>query len=118
LPLKKAKIESLRKETEKLDFWKDQEKAKLVQKEIAELEKEIKAQSDFETEAQDLIELLDLMEKSRRPEGVGVPTEASGKTTRNFLKKFQKNSLRLKRGLKNTNLKFFLARNTTKITPL
>jgi len=62
LPLKKAKIESLRKETEKLDFWKDQEKAKLVQKEIAELEKEIKAQSDFETEAQDLIELINIAE--------------------------------------------------------
>ena len=37
LPGKKSKIENLRKETESPDFWKDQEKAKSVQKEIAEL---------------------------------------------------------------------------------
>ena len=62
LPGKKSKIENLRKETESPDFWKDQEKAKSVQKEIAELEKEIKSQSDFETEAQDLIELFSIAE--------------------------------------------------------
>lgn len=60
LPGKKSRIENLRKETENPDFWKDQDKAKSVQKEIAELEKEIKIQSDFETEAQSLIELLNV----------------------------------------------------------
>ncbi len=60
---KKERIESLRKETENPEFWKDQEKAKSVQKEIAELEKEIKSQSDFETEVGDLVELLSIAEK-------------------------------------------------------
>lgn len=59
---KKARIENLRKETENPNFWKNQEKAKSVQKEIAELEKEIKIHSDFETEAQDLIELINIAE--------------------------------------------------------
>lgn len=63
LPGKKSRIENLRKETENPDFWKDQNKAKTVSKEIAELEKEIRAQSDFETEAQDLIELINIAEK-------------------------------------------------------
>lgn len=62
LPGKKSRIESLKKETENPDFWKNQEKAKSVQKEIAELEKEIKTQSDFETEAQCLIEILSVAE--------------------------------------------------------
>lgn len=57
---KKARIGNFRRETENPDFWKNREKAKSVQKEIAELEKEIKIQSDFETEAQDLIELLSI----------------------------------------------------------
>ncbi|MEK7162318.1 MAG: PCRF domain-containing protein, partial [Patescibacteria group bacterium] len=56
-------MENLRKETENPDFWKDAERAKSVQKEIAELEKEIKAQSDFETEAGELLELLNIAEK-------------------------------------------------------
>lgn len=60
---KKLRINNLRKETENPDFWKDQEKAKTVQKEIAELEKELKTQSDFETEAQDLIEFLSIAER-------------------------------------------------------
>ena len=63
LPGKKIRIENLRKETEKLDFWKDAEKAKNIQKEIAELEKEIRVQSDFETEVQDLIRLLNIAER-------------------------------------------------------
>ncbi|KKQ92948.1 MAG: Peptide chain release factor 2 [Candidatus Azambacteria bacterium GW2011_GWA2_39_10] len=108
MPGKKSKIESLRKETEKPDFWKDQDKAKSVQKEISELEKEIKTQSDFETEAQDLIELLDLMEKSRRPEGVGVPTEASGKTDEKILKDISDKFLSLEARFKKHELKIFL----------
>lgn len=59
---KNARIENLKKETENPDFWKNQEKAKVVKKEIAELLKEIKTQSDFETEAQDLIELINVAE--------------------------------------------------------
>lgn len=59
---KKERIENLRKETESPDFWKDHEKAKSIQKEISELEKEIKAQSDFETEAGELIELFSIAE--------------------------------------------------------
>lgn len=57
---KKARIENLKKETENPNFWKNQEKARIVQKEIAELEKEIKTQSDFETEAKNLIELINI----------------------------------------------------------
>ena len=56
---KKVKIEELKKETEKPDFWKDQEKAKSVQKEISELEKEIHSWSDFETETQNLLNITD-----------------------------------------------------------
>jgi len=63
LPGKKSRIDNLKKETESSDFWKDQEKAKTVKKEIAELEKEIKTQSDFETEVQDLIEILNIAEQ-------------------------------------------------------
>ena len=60
LPGKKSRIDNLKKETENPNFWKDHEKAKTVQKEIAELEKELKNQSDFETESQNLIEILNL----------------------------------------------------------
>jgi len=56
---KKTRIENLKKETEKPNFWKDSEKAKNVQKEISELEKEIKNWSDLETETQNLLNLVD-----------------------------------------------------------
>jgi len=46
-------------ETENPDFWKDLEKAKIIQKEISDLEKEIKNWSDLETEAQNLLNLAD-----------------------------------------------------------
>ncbi len=46
-------------ETEKSDFWKDLEKAKIIQKEISDLEKEIKNWSDLETEIQDFSILSD-----------------------------------------------------------
>jgi len=46
-------------ETEKSDFWKDLEKAKTIQKEISDLEKEIKNWSDLETEAQNLLNVVD-----------------------------------------------------------
>ena len=46
-------------ETEKPDFWKDQDKAKIIQKEISDLEKEIKNWSDLETEAQNLFNFVD-----------------------------------------------------------
>lgn len=62
MPGKKTRIENLRKETENPDFWKDIEKAKNIQKEISELEKEIKSQSDFESEIMDLNELSELAE--------------------------------------------------------
>ena len=57
---KKSRIDELKLETERPDFWKDQEKAKSVQKEISELEKEIKTWSDFETEAVDLTEIVSI----------------------------------------------------------
>lgn len=60
---KKARIENLKKETETPDFWKNQEKAKTIQKEISELEKEIRAFSDFETEVVEIQELAVLGEK-------------------------------------------------------
>ncbi|MDO8575072.1 MAG: peptide chain release factor 2 [bacterium] len=62
LPGKKSRIENLRKETEKPDFWKDQDKARSVQKEISELEKEIKIWEDLKAEIKNLIELSDLPE--------------------------------------------------------
>ena len=46
-------------ETENPDFWKDLEKAKIIQKEISDLEKEIKNWSDLETETQSLFNLAD-----------------------------------------------------------
>jgi len=46
-------------ETEKSDFWKDLEKTKIIQKEISDLEKEIRNWSDLETEAQNLLNLAD-----------------------------------------------------------
>ena len=46
-------------ETEKPDFWKNLEKAKIIQKEISDLEKGIKNWSDLETEAQNLLNLID-----------------------------------------------------------
>ena len=46
-------------ETENPDFWKDLEKAKIIQKEISDLEKEIRNWSDLETEAQNLLNLAD-----------------------------------------------------------
>ncbi len=63
MPGKKAQIEKLKVQSEKPDFWKDQDKAKAVQKEISELEKEIRAWSDFETEAVEIQELVALGEK-------------------------------------------------------
>ncbi|KKT03029.1 MAG: Peptide chain release factor 2, partial [Candidatus Azambacteria bacterium GW2011_GWD1_43_18] len=50
-------------QTENFDFWKNQEEAKNVQKEISDLEKEIKNWSDIETETQNLAEFADLAEK-------------------------------------------------------
>ena len=50
-------------QTENFDFWKNQEEAKNVQKEISDLEKEIKNWSNIETETQDLMEFADLAEK-------------------------------------------------------
>ena len=46
-------------ETEKPDFWKNLQKAKTTQKEISDLEKEIKNWSDLETEAQNLFNFVD-----------------------------------------------------------
>jgi len=46
-------------ETENPDFWKNLEKAKIIQKEISDLEKEIKNWSDLETETQSLFNLTD-----------------------------------------------------------
>ncbi len=56
---KKKRIDELRLETEKSDFWKNLEKAKIIQKEISDLEKEIKNWSDLETEAQNLLNFID-----------------------------------------------------------
>ena len=64
LPAKKVRVEELKKETENPDFWKDQEKAKTVQKEISELEKEIRAWSDFVSEASELLEIVKIGEKN------------------------------------------------------
>jgi len=50
-------------ETGKPDFWKDLEKAKTIQKEISDLEKEIKNWSDLETEIQNLISVAELAEE-------------------------------------------------------
>ncbi|HAJ44753.1 peptide chain release factor 2 [Candidatus Azambacteria bacterium RIFOXYC1_FULL_41_20] len=60
---KKKRIEELKLQTENFDFWKNQEEAKNVQKEISDLEKEIKNWSDIETETQNLAEFADLAEK-------------------------------------------------------
>ncbi len=60
---KKSKIENLKKQSEAPDFWKNQENAKVVLKEISDLEKEIKIQSDFESEALDLSELCEAAER-------------------------------------------------------
>ena len=56
---KKSQIANLKSQTEKPDFWKNLEKAKKIQKEISDLEKEIKNWSDLETEAQNLLNFID-----------------------------------------------------------
>ena len=53
-------------ETEKPDFWKDLGKAKIIQKEISNLEKEIKNWSDLETEAQNLLNVVDSKEAAEK----------------------------------------------------
>ncbi len=59
---KKTKIENLKKETENPDFWKNTEKAKSIQIEISNLEKEVKEWSDFETETDELLEMVKIGE--------------------------------------------------------
>ncbi|MEK7087274.1 MAG: peptide chain release factor 2, partial [Patescibacteria group bacterium] len=66
LSKKKARIEELKKETEKPDFWKNQENAKTVQKEISELEKEIHFWSDFEAEVNNLLNIADLKDTEKK----------------------------------------------------
>ncbi|MEK7578746.1 MAG: peptide chain release factor 2 [Patescibacteria group bacterium] len=56
---KKKRIDELKLRTENPDFWKDLGEAKTIQKEISDLEKEIRNWSDLETEAQDLLILVD-----------------------------------------------------------
>ena len=56
---KKSQISNLKSQTEKPDFWKDLGRAKIIQKEISDLEKEIRNWSDLETEAQNLLNLAD-----------------------------------------------------------
>ncbi|KKS87879.1 MAG: Peptide chain release factor 2 [Parcubacteria group bacterium GW2011_GWC1_43_11] len=91
MPGKKAQIEKLKTQSEQPDFWKDQDNARVVSKEIAELEKEIKTQSDFETEAQDLIELLDIAEKENDEK---LLKEVSEKLTA-FEARFKKHELKV-----------------------
>lgn len=66
LPAKKIRIENLKKETENPNFWKNLEKAKEIQKEISDLEKEIKTWSDLESEIKSLIELSDFPEAEKK----------------------------------------------------
>lgn len=56
---KKSQISNLKSQTEKPDFWKDIEKAKSVQKEISDLEKEIRIWDDLETETKNLLNAID-----------------------------------------------------------
>ncbi|MBI5079579.1 peptide chain release factor 2 [Candidatus Wolfebacteria bacterium] len=55
-------MSNLKSQSENPDFWKNQEKAKTILKEISDLEKEIKNWSDLETEIQELAELAELAE--------------------------------------------------------
>jgi len=56
---KKSQILNLKSQSEKSDFWKDQDKAKEILKEISDLEKEIKVWDDLETEAKNLLNNAD-----------------------------------------------------------
>ena len=99
LPGKKSRIDNLKKETENPNFWKDHEKAKTVQKEIAELEKELKNQSDFETESQNLIEILNLNDEKLLKEVSEKFSLLESRFKKHELKiylggKYEKNSLR------------------------